>query len=675
MSPYSQQKRPIRIDTPSAGTDAFLLEKISGVEGVSMPFSFTVDLLSEQPSVPAAKLLRHGVGITIDLPDGAERHFHGIVNRFTSGSRGAEGLTRYRAEVVPAVWLLTLTSDCRIFQNLTAIEIIEKIFKDNGYSDYKLQMMNPPPKREFCVQYRETQFDFICRLMEEEGIFYFFEHERSRHTMVISDHNSVFQPCQHAEKLNTVDKEGLVAGTAVVTTVVREDSLSSGGVSLADYNYEQPNRQLRSTVAGDQKGELYDYPGGFQVKDQGERLARIRLEEAESMRRTINGTSNAAALTAGTRFVLRDTNETLALLRITHEGSAPYSLDDSYEHSYSNEFVAIPHAVPYRPPRVTQRARVYGSQTAVVTGKAGEEIWVDKLGRVKVQFFWDREGKKDEQTSCWVRVSSTWAGKNWGFIAIPRIGQEVIVDFLEGDPDLPIITGRFYNGEQGVPYELPANQTQTGYVTRSSKGGAAANFNQLRFEDKKGSEQVYLHCEKDLLTLVEYSEVHTVGYDRTTTIENDNTRTVTKGNEKVTVKTGDKLLQVQTGNHKVTIDQGDQLVKVMTGNQKIEVNTGNHELIVQGDCKTLVNMGNHSTKLATGNKITKLAAGKSEEEAMQSIELKVGQSSIKIDQMGVTIKGMTIKIEGQIQTEIKGLMTKIDGTAMLTAKGGITMIN
>ncbi len=674
MSTYTQKKRPMRIDTP-AGTDVLLLDTLAGQEGVSMPFHFTVEMLSEQPSVSPKKLLRHGVGIAIDLPDGGERRLHGIVKRFSNLGRGPEGLTRYRAEVVPWLWLLQLTTDCRIFQNMSVTEIAEKIFKDNGFTDYKLKVMAPPPKREYCVQYRETAFNFISRLMEEEGIWYFFEHERTRHVMVLADNNSAFAPCPHAEKLNTIDKEGVVAGTAVVTEVTYEDTVCSGSVSIADYNYEQPNRLLRSTVTGEQKGELYDYPGGFQAKDEGERLARIHMEEAESLHLMVLGASNAAALTSGFRFLLRDTNETLAVLSVTHEGSIPHSVNESDEYKYSNTFEAVPHSAPYRPPRETRRPVVHGSQTAVVTGKAGEEIWVDKLGRVKVQFFWDREGKKDEKSSCWVRVSSTWAGKNWGFIAIPRIGQEVIVDFLEGNPDMPIITGRVYNGEQNVPYELPANQTQTGYKTRSSKGGGADNFNQLRFEDKKGHEQVYLHCEKDLLTLVEYSEVHTVGYDRTTTIENNEERTVTKGHEKVTIKTGDKTLQVQTGNHKVTIDQGDQLVKVMTGNQKFEVNTGNHELIVQGDCKTLVNMGNHSTKLASGNKITKLAAGKSEEEAMQSIELKVGQSSIKIDQMGVTIKGMTITIEGQIQTEVKGLMTTISGSAMLTAKGGITMIN
>ncbi|MEP6690687.1 MAG: type VI secretion system tip protein VgrG [Gemmatimonadaceae bacterium] len=675
MSTYTQNKRPLRIDTP-AGTDVLLLERLSGQEGVSMPFHFTVELLSEQPSVSAKKLLRHGVGITIDLPNGAERHFHGIVNRFTSGGRNADGLTRYRAEVVPWLWLLQLTTDCRIFQNMSATEIVEKIFKENGFTDYKLKVMAPPPKREYCVQYRETAFNFISRLMEEEGIWYFFEHERTRHVMVIADNNSAFAPCPHADKLNTVDKEGLVAGTAVVTELSYEDTVCSGSVSIGDYNYEQPNRLLRSTVTGEQKGELYDYPGGFQAKDDGDRLARIRMEEAESLHLMVFGASNVAALTSGFRFLLRDTNETLAVLSVTHDASNPYSVEGSGEHTYTNSFEAIPHATPYRPAREAEAPLVHGSQTAVVTGKAGEEIWVDKLGRVKVQFFWDRQGKKDDASSCWVRVASTWAGKNWGFIAIPRIGQEVIVDFLEGDPDLPIITGRVYNGEQNVPYELPANQTQSGTKSRSTKGGGADNFNQLRFEDKKGSEQVYLHCEKDLLTLVESSEVHTVGYDRTTTIENNEERTVTKGHEKVTIKTGDKTLQVQTGNHKVTIDQGDQHVKVMLGNQKIEVDTGNHDLVVkQGHCDTHVNMGNHVTKLDMGNKTTKCSLGKSEEEAMQSIELKVGQSSIKIDQMGVTIKGMMIKIEGQVQTEVKGLMTKIDGTAMLMAKGGITMIN
>ncbi len=305
--------------------------------------------------------------------------------------------------------------------------------------------------------------------------------------------------------------------------------------------------------------------------------------------------------------------------------------DQSGGVDYSNKFRAIPFSTPYRPPVTAGKAVVPGPQTAVVVGPAGEEIYTDKYGRVKVQFHWDRVGTKNENSSCWVRVSQNWAGKTWGGMHIPRIGQEVIVEFLEGDPDRPIITGRVYNADQTVPYSLPDNQTQSGLKSRSSKGGSGDNYNEIRIEDKKGSELILVHAEKDLTTEVEHDENRTVGHDRITSIKNNETKTVEQGHETITIK--------------------------------------------QGNQSTTLEMGNQSTELKMGNQSTKVDLGQISTEAMQSIELKVGQSSIRIDQMGVTIKGMMIKIEGQIQVEVKGLMTQVNGDAMLKMQGGITMIN
>jgi type VI secretion system secreted protein VgrG len=319
------------------------------------------------------------------------------------------------------------------------------------------------------------------------------------------------------------------------------------------------------------------------------------------------------------------------------------------EDHYSNSFRCIPAPVHFRPPRLTPHPSVAGPQPAVVVGPSGEEIYVDKYGRIKVQFFWDRQGKKDENSSCWVRVSQLWAGKNWGAIFTPRIGQEVMVDFLEGDPDQPLVTGRVYNAEQMPPYALPANMTQSGIKTRSSKNGGSDNFNELRFEDKKGSEEVYFHAEKDMNRVVENNDTLKVGNDQTIEIKNNRTETVTTGNESVTIKTGNRLVEVSQGND-------DHKIKM--GNRGVEIS-----------------MGNDSLKISMGNQTTKLDLGASSTEAMQSITLRVGQSSIKIDQMGVTIKGMMISIQGQVQTEVKGLMTTVNADAMLTCKGAITMIN
>jgi type VI secretion system secreted protein VgrG len=298
---------------------------------------------------------------------------------------------------------------------------------------------------------------------------------------------------------------------------------------------------------------------------------------------------------------------------------------------YNNNFTCVPATVTYRAPRLTPKPFVQGPQTAVVVGPAGEEIYTDKYGRVKVQFFWDRKGKKDENSSCWVRVAEVWAGKTWGMVFNPRIGQEVVVDFLEGDPDRPLITGRVYNADQMPPYTLPDNQTQSGVKTRSSKNGSTENFNELRFEDKKGSEDIFFHAEKDFHREVENDDDLKVLHDQTIEIKNNRTETVKEGNETIAIK---------QGNRDVTIE-----------------------------------MGNESLKIKMGNQTTKLDLGASSTEAMQSITLKVGQSSITLDQMGVTIKGMMISIQGQVQTEVKGVMTQVSGDAMLTVKGGITMIN
>jgi type VI secretion system secreted protein VgrG len=326
-----------------------------------------------------------------------------------------------------------------------------------------------------------------------------------------------------------------------------------------------------------------------------------------------------------------------------------YRTSSDVRDDYNNRFEAIKASVQYRPARLTRKPVISGVQTAVVVGRSGEEIYSDKYGRVKVQFHWDRKGTNDENSSCWVRVSQDWAGKNWGAVFIPRMGQEVIVDFLEGDPDRPLITGRVYNAEQMPPYTLPDNQTQSGVKSRSSKGGGAANYNEIFIEDLKGSELIRAHAEKDLLTEVEHDETRNVMNDRTVTISNNETQTVDKGNETLTLNQGNQSTTIKMGNQTITLNQGNQT--------------------------TTLDMGNQSITLKMGNQTTNVNLGKISEEAMQSIELKVGQSSILINQMGVTIKGMMISIEGQIQVQVKGVMVQVNADAMLILKGGITMIN
>jgi type VI secretion system secreted protein VgrG len=627
MPEYTQEGRPLRIYTP-LGDDALLLERVQGQEFISQPFQFEVDLLSTSDSVSADDLIRQAVHIEIDRLEGPPRIIHARVCRFVQRGR-RHVLTLYSATLRPWFWFLSLRQDCKIFQNMTVPDIIEKIFSDNGFTDYNLKLYKSYSPREYCVQYRESSMDFVSRLMEDEGIFYYFEHTEDKHTLVLVDAVATTEPCPGQDTASMMPVSSVVLSEDVIVRADAVVQARTGIITLNDYNFETPANSLLSTSSGDPPEEVYDYPGKYADRSGGDRYADLRLQEQETPVKILQAEGTCRGFTAGYTFTLqnhyrRDFNESYLLtsLKLFMETSAYTTDAREVTDDYRNQFEAVPSSVAYRPPRVTPRPSIAGVQTALVVGRSGEEIYSDNYGRVKVQFYWDRLGKKDENSSCWVRVSQEWAGKNWGSIHIPRIGQEVIVDFLEGDPDRPIVTGRVYNADQMPPYGLPDNQTQSGIKTRSSKGGGADNFNEIRFEDKKGSEMLTVHAEKDMETEVENDETRTVKHDRITTITNDETKTVEQGNETITLK-----------------------------------------------------MGNQSITLKMGNQKTEVSLGKIETEAMQSIELKVGQSSVKLDQMGVTIKGMQIQIEGQIMVDVKGVMVQVSADAMLILKGGITMIN
>ena len=688
MNAYTQAGKPMRFSTPLPD-DTLMIERLEGEEAVSEPYTIHLDLLSTDAGVDAAALLRKPVSVAIELESGKPRYFHGVVRRFVQLGR-ASGLVSYRAEVVPWLWFLSLTSNCRIFQQKTVPDIVKAVLTDMGVSDVKLSLAGKYKAREYCVQYRESDLAFISRLMEDEGIYYFFEHEAGKHTLVIADSPSAVASGP-VSRLKMAPMSGGSESNDYITDLEVDNEVVSGKVTLVDYNDTVPKR-MESSVAGGAKGteqyRRFDYPGKFDAVDEGDRLARLRLEESESLSLVVNGTTTYRGLRSGQKLDVadhyrRDVNQSYHVLSASHSGAEGgyRSKDGEGGFTFETRFEGIPHAVPFRPAPVTPKSIVHGTQTAVVVGPAGEEIYVDKYGRVKVQFFWDQAGKKDEKSSCWVRVSSVWAGKTWGAIHTPRIGQEVVVDFLEGDPDRPIIVGRVYNAEQMPPYDLPANSTQSGIKSRSAKGGSPANFNEFRFEDKKGSEQVFFHAEKNSDIEVEKDETHWVGNDRKKTIDHDETahvkhdRTETvDNNETVTIHglravTVDKddTVTVKSGNRTVVVQQGNESKKVSMGNLATDVTAGNASLKVgQGNLSTDVSMGNISMKAGVG-KITY--------EALQGIEFKVGQNSVKIDQKGITIKGLMVSVEGSVQTEIKGLMTKVNASAMLTVKGAITMIN
>lgn len=513
---YTQAGRPIKLDTP-LGEDVLLLENFSAEEVVSQPFCLQLTMLSTSDSLPLDDLLQSPVTVGLEMSGGEYRYFHGIVREVAQGETEGE-LTTYTAEVVPWLWFLSLNSNCRVFpHNQTVRQILEYVFTRSGYQDYRFRLFNDYDPREYCVQYRETDLDFVSRLMEEEGLYYYFEHKRDKHTLVITDDTaglaSIADPDVrfHQSQAGSADPD-------VVTHLNAGQSVTTAIVSLMDYDFEKPSAKLDVQASGNGSFERYDYPGSYRASDAGEKLAKLHLQSHQWQKSRIAGFGTNRFFAAGSKFDLvehprRDLNKKYSLLRVSHSaGPNGYrSASDTGGH-YSNHFEAIPASLPYRTPRTHAKPFVRGVQTAVVVGTRGEEFLVDKYGRVKVQFYWDRDGKLDGENSCWIRVSQNGAGKGWGAMHLPRIGQEVIVDFLEGDPDRPIITGRVYNGEQMPPYSLPAEQTKSTFKSNSSKGGGG--FNEIRLEDAKGKEQIFIHAERDHETRVKKDLVETVGGQR-----------------------------------------------------------------------------------------------------------------------------------------------------------------
>lgn len=539
--PFTQENRFITIDTP-LGKDVLLLTRISGTEGLSFPFSFSLDFLSENHSISFKDIIGKNVTISVLLANGEKRFINGIVSRFSQGRGGDEEgggdprFSYYTAEVVPWLWLLTRTADSRIFQGLSVPDIIEKIFTEKNLLDYKIDLQGSYAKWDYCVQYRETDFNFVSRIMEEEGIFYFFQHEDKKHTLVLADVPEKHKPCPNQETARYQISAGGWLEEDTISSLELMQEIQAGKYTLSDFNFETPNTNLQIEVPSKQtlgpgEREIYDYPGGYNKRDGGEQFAKIRMQEEEAAITTVTGLSNCRAFMGGYKFDLQDfyrddmNNKSFVLTSVHHEASQGYSSGESVSSfSYSNNFSCIPFDVPYRPRRITPKPVIQGVQTAIVVGPAGEEIYPDKYGRVKVQFHWDREGKKNENSSCWVRVSQVWAGAGWGAMFIPRIGHEVIVDFLEGDPDRPIITGRVYHGTNNPPYGLPGEKTKSTIKSNSSPGGGGSN--ELRFEDKKGSEEIYLHGQKDWTIGIENDKNQTVGHDETLSVGNNRTKKV-----------------------------------------------------------------------------------------------------------------------------------------------------
>jgi type VI secretion system secreted protein VgrG len=551
--PYTQEGRLISLNAPAAGANTLLLAGFSGHEAISRLFTFHLDLLQEahdpvslQPSTPVAFSEIIGLNVTIEVLRSAQtpRYFNGIVSRFAQSASDSTFI-HYQMEVVPKAWLLTRVSDCRIFQNKTVTEIIQEVLKGQGIT-FRTSFSAAYSPLEYCVQYRETDFNFISRLMEKYGIFYFFEHTDSDHTMVIADSSSANTPCPGQESAGYLVGEGLAVDD-VVTSWSIEQELKSGKYATTDYNFLTPSANLKvneetvDAVAGNSSLEIFDYPGEFKVRSDGMNFAKTRMEEVEATHLVAHGSSMCRSFASGYKFSFTDhsnpvMNGSYILTEVEHVASvaATYSGDgevNSENETYSNHFICIPDSVPFRPARLTPKPFVQGPQTAVVVGDSEDshsEIFVDNNGRVKVLFHWDGASGRtqDPEYSCWMRVSQEWAGQAWGSITIPRVGHEVIVSFLEGDPDQPIITGRVYNATNVVPYKLPEFGTRSTFMTHSSTRGGASTYNELRFEDKTGAEQVFIRAQYDYDTQVLHDTREAIGNNRSLTVAKDQMETV-----------------------------------------------------------------------------------------------------------------------------------------------------
>jgi type VI secretion system secreted protein VgrG len=527
----TQASREIAIQTP-LGENALLLRSFQGQEFLSRLFNFDLELASENASISYDDIVGQKVTVSVTLADGSERYWNGWVNRFVQMQRDSTAAA-YRATMVPWLWFLGQTTDCRIFQNKTIPDLLKQIFQENGYSDFSLRLYGSFAPRDYCVQYRESDLNFVSRLMEEEGIFYFFEHEKDKHTLVLGNDPSAIKPCPAQPKVHYLGASGGWREDDVILEWSQEREIRPGVFTMTDYNFETPTTDLQSSAKGKTKWELYDYPGEYAKRADGDRLARIRLDEHQMPQLIARGRSDCRSFGVGYKFSLTDhfrddLNQDYVLIALRHSGRHEISYTSggppSTEPTYENTFECVPATTPIRPPRLTPIPKVQGCHTAVVVGPAGEEIFTDKYGRVKVQFHWDREGKKNENSSCWVRVSYPTAGKAWGGVQIPRIGQEVIVDFIEGDPDRPIITGRIYNAGQMPPYDLPGKGMVSGFKSNSSKGGGG--YNELAFDDTKGNELIRIHGQYDMDTVIQHDERRHVVNNRTKSVDASETSTI-----------------------------------------------------------------------------------------------------------------------------------------------------
>jgi type VI secretion system secreted protein VgrG len=763
MADFSQKDRLMELSTP-LGPDKLLLEQFHGNEGLSELFAFELTVL-EPGIVPFKFEALMGQPITVKvLLIGAEkkyRFFNGICVRIAdmggvAGPSGPDTFRRYQLSMVPKLWLLTKKTNSRHFQSKSVPNILEEILKQEGIT-YQNKITGTYQKRDYVCQYRETNFAFISRLMEDEGIYYYFEHLESSHSMVLRDDSTTSSPLPFQPKIRFSHASGDMHKEACIKRWFKSQELRPGKIVLWDHHFGVAHKNQESIVSieptvavgkvthkldagGASSLELYDFPGTFahrfdgikndggedaeqlsKIKPDGKRTAEIRQRQEAAQAFRITGSGEAGQMTPGYLFNLYDHGNgdgDYLIISVNHQaslaGAYGSSMAGGSTENYENSFQVCSKATRFLPARSTPKPLMSGTTTAVVVGPAGSEIFTDKHSRIRVQFHWDRLGKSNADSSCWVRVATPWAGTNWGMVHIPRVGHEVVIAFEEGDADRPIAVGSVYNSLETPPYKLPDNMTQFGFKSRSTPKGDKTNFNELRFEDKKGKEHVYFHAEKDFIRVVENNDIEVIGFktledskikdtkvskqdqawevfnDRfeqigvasgkgsiTTFIQKDLKTTLHKGDETHTLEKGSRIVKIFKDD-KLTLDTGDQTEVITAGSRFVTIHKDDKLTLEKGDLTIEIKDGSRKVTIAkndelilkTGNRKTTVQAGKMDSKAAMGISFVCGPSKIEMTPAGIKMEAPMIDIKGTATCTMKAPMVTVEGQGMATFKAG-----
>jgi type VI secretion system secreted protein VgrG len=696
--------------TCAAAPDLFRLRSISGSESLGTLYEYHLDLASESHDVELVPLLGQPLIVHVPLGEGHFRHFGGIISTARRGEREGDS-TGYHLTIAPEYELLSYSHDCRIFQNMTVIDVAKKVFADHGLRPCREAIFEKYRKWDYLTQYRESDFEFVRRILAAEGIYFFFDHLADGSRIVLADSVSAHQAIKGWDSVRLVKSStGRRESPDVLRSWQEGAQLATNGVSLRDFDFRLrgqsailDGRKDAPDLKGKAKRLRHEYPGLFALHPdrlvadsqaslaEGERLATVRLEEKQSRVVQYAGEGSARNLHAGSLFSITGV-PTLAgrkfLITSTEVTFANPAFETGTRQPSERSHVrltAIDATRPFRMPRI-EKPVIFGPQTAVVVGAKDEEIWTDKYGRIRVQFPWDRAGKSNENSTCWVRVAQQWAGNHWGAIHIPRVGNEVVVSFIDGDPDRPLVTGSVYNADNMPPYELPTNQTQSGIKSRSSKGGNGSNFNEIRFEDKKGQEELHVQAERDMTALVKNDQTTTVEGKRSLTVNKDESVTVGGIHEMTVTKSVTETFK-DTHTLKVAGDQDVQLTKNKSEHVKLayDLTTDERFRLTQGDT-SLTFVGTNVTLNSAGVVTVKRGnatvsidnAEKVKVSSPSGVTLECGGSKIELSPKGIAIAAESVTASGGASklalknsgTEVKSEAVRIEAEDVCSLVGG-----